>query len=112
MTIELFVFDCAINLKQCFQSAGRVISSDISNGLENVPIPLVNEIDDDEPQKFTYRVERTPVEGVNLMTYEPTMTCCNCTDGCRNRTQCACTNTSTILTIDHSRMVSSRFQAG
>ncbi len=50
----------------------------------------VNEVDDDLPHTFTYRVERTPVEGVNMIINEPTMTCCSCTDGCRNRVQCAC----------------------
>lgn len=50
----------------------------------------MNEVDDDQPHAFTYRVERTPVEGVDMVINEPTMTCCSCTDGCRNRTQCAC----------------------
>jgi hypothetical protein len=25
-----------------------------------------------------------------MVTNEPTMTCCSCTDGCRNRVRCAC----------------------
>jgi hypothetical protein len=47
-------------------------------------------VDNDEPSAFTYRMERTPVAGVNMVTNESTMTCCSCTDGCRIRTQCAC----------------------
>ena len=90
LSIELFVFDSAINLKQSFSSGGRLISSDISEGQENVPISVVNEIDDDEPEHFLYRVERTPVQGVRLITNESTMSCCSCTDGCRDRTKCAC----------------------
>ncbi|CAF4784122.1 unnamed protein product, partial [Rotaria sp. Silwood1] len=90
LTIELFVFDSSVNIRQSYSSDGKIISSDISDGQENVPISAVNEIDDDKPNGFTYRVERTPVEGVDMIINEPTMTCCSCTDGCRNRIQCAC----------------------
>ena len=90
LSIDLFIFDSTINLKQSFSTDGRLITSDISDGQENVPICAVNEVDDDLPANFTYRVERTPVENVPLVLNEPTMTCCSCTDGCRNRSQCAC----------------------
>ncbi|CAF5160236.1 unnamed protein product, partial [Rotaria sp. Silwood1] len=89
LTLELFVFDSSVNIRQSYSSDGKIISSDISDGQENVPISAVNEIDDDKPNGFTYRVERTPVEGVDMIINEPTMTCCSCTDGCRNRIQCA-----------------------
>jgi hypothetical protein len=79
-----------VNIRQSYCSNGKILSTDISDGQENVPIIAVNEIDDDQPHAFTYRMERTPVEGVNMVINEPTMTCCSCTDGCRNRIQCAC----------------------
>ena len=79
-----------MNIKQWYCTDAKIIIKDISNGQENVPIIAVNDIDDDLPQKFTYRVERAPVEGVNMVINEPSMTCCSCTDGCRNRAQCAC----------------------
>ncbi len=95
LTIELFVLDHKVNMKQHYCPDGKILNSDISNGQENVPISVVNEIDKDsgkieEPSAFTYRVERTPVAGVNMVINEPTMTCCTCTDGCRNRAKCAC----------------------
>ncbi|UJR36635.1 hypothetical protein I4U23_029354 [Adineta vaga] len=91
LSIELFVFDSLVNIKQSYCSDGKLINSDISNGQENVPISAVNEVDDEQPSStFTYRVERTPVEGVDMVINDPTMTCCSCTDGCRNRIQCAC----------------------
>ena len=90
LSIELFVFDSLVNIKQWYCSDGKLITSDMSNGQENVPISAVNEVDEERPNTFTYRVERTPVEGVNMVLNESTMTCCSCTDGCRNRTQCAC----------------------
>ncbi|CAF1027711.1 unnamed protein product [Rotaria sp. Silwood1] len=95
LTIELFVYDSKVNVKQHYCPDGKIINSDISSGQENVPISVVNEVDKEpgkieEPSAFTYRVERTPVAGVNMVTNEPTMTCCTCTDGCRNRVQCAC----------------------
>lgn len=95
LTIELFVYDSKVNVKQHYVPEGKLVNPDISNGQENVPISVVNEIDKEsvkieEPSAFTYRVERTPVPGVNMVLNEPTMTCCTCTDGCRNRAQCAC----------------------
>jgi len=95
LTIELFVLDNRVNLKQHYSPDGKLLDSDISKGQENVPISIVNEVDKEpgkieEPSAFTYRVERTPVAGVNMVINEPTMTCCTCTDGCRNRAKCAC----------------------
>ena len=95
LTIELFVLDSKVNVKQYYCSKGKILNPDISNGQENTPISVVNELDTEpekieEPSAFTYRVERTPVTGINMVTNEPTMTCCTCTDGCRNRIQCAC----------------------
>ena len=82
-------------MKQHYCSNGKILNADVSNGQENIPISVVNEIDKEpgkieEPSTFTYRVERTPVEGVNMVINESTMTSCNCTDGCWNRAQCAC----------------------
>ncbi len=95
LTIELFVFDNKVNMKQLYCPDGKILNPDISSGQENVPISVVNEVDKEpgkieEPSAFTYRVERTPVKGVNMVINEPTMTCCTCTDGCRNRAKCAC----------------------
>ncbi|CAF1094602.1 unnamed protein product [Rotaria sordida] len=95
LTIELFIYDSKVNVKQHYCPDGKILNSDISSGQENIPISVVNEVDREpakieEPSAFTYRVERTPVVGVNMVTNEPTMTCCTCTDGCRNRVQCAC----------------------
>lgn len=95
LTIELFVLDNKVNLKQYYCPDGKMLDPDISNGQENVPISVVNEIDKEpnkieEPSAFTYRVERKPVDGVNMVINEATMTCCTCTDGCRNRAKCAC----------------------
>ncbi len=95
LTIELFVFDSKANMRQHYCPDGKILNLDISNGQENVPISVVNEVDKEpgkieEPSTFTYRVERTPVAGVNMVINEPTMTCCSCTDGCRDRAKCAC----------------------
>ncbi|CAF0955012.1 unnamed protein product [Adineta ricciae] len=95
LTSELFIFDGKANLRQHYSPCGKILNPDISNGQENVPISVVNEVDKEpgkieEPSAFTYRVERTPVAGVNMVINEPTMTCCTCTDGCRNRVKCAC----------------------
>ena len=116
LTIELFVFDKRINAKQHYLPDGKILNPDISNGLENVPISVVNEIDKEpnhieEPSAFTYRVERSPVPGVQMIINEPTMTCCTCTDGCRDRSKCACKRQVMIkissfhMTIVHFRLV-------
>lgn len=96
LTIELFVFDRRVNLKHSFVADGIIVNPDISNGLENVPISVVNEVDKEpnrieQPSPFTYSVERSPVAGVKMIVNEPTMTCCSCTDACLDRTKCACT---------------------
>ncbi|CAF3349777.1 unnamed protein product [Rotaria socialis] len=95
LTIELFVYDSKVNAKQHYCPDGKILNPDISNEQENIPISVVNEVDKEpgkieEPSAFTYRVERTPVAGVNMVINEPRMTCCTCTDGCRNRIKCAC----------------------
>ena len=95
LTIELFILDNKVNMKQHYCADGKLLNPDISHGQENVPISVVNEVDKEsgkieEPSAFTYRVERKPVSGVNMVINEPTMTCCTCTDGCRNRAKCAC----------------------
>lgn len=49
---------------------------------------------------FLYRLsiaERTPIERVNMVLNEPTITCCSCRDGGRGRTQCACKFLRTIF---------------
>ena len=95
LTIELFVFDSSVHLRQYYSPDGKILNPDISNGQENIPLSVVNEVDREPdkieaPSAFTYRVERSPVPGVNMVINEPTMTCCTCTDGCENRAKCAC----------------------
>ncbi|KAK1272504.1 Histone-lysine N-methyltransferase, H3 lysine-9 specific SUVH5 [Acorus gramineus] len=58
---------------------------DVSQGKENLPIKLVNTIDDEYPKPFTYvsrmtyaSYVRTPLEG------------CNCINGCSDSVKCAC----------------------
>lgn len=110
LTVELFILDRTVNLKQHYSPDGKILTVDISNGQENVPISVVNEVDKEageieEPSTFTYRVERTPVAGIQMVINEPTMTCCMCTDGCRNRAKCACkfemTDTGSFLVLQH-----------
>lgn len=42
LSIELFIFDSSINIKQYFCYNGKILSSDISNRQENVPISAIN----------------------------------------------------------------------
>ena len=66
----------------------RVISTDISNGREKRPIPVINEVDDSSPFPFTYIPKRI---GVTSLKKRPDfMSCCSCTDNCADRTKCEC----------------------
>lgn len=71
----------------------------MSNGRENVPISCVNYIDTDVPKTVDYMTERKPKEGVTINTNSDFLVCCDCTDDCRNRDECACWQ----LTIKGSR---------
>ncbi|KAL2080122.1 hypothetical protein ACEWY4_023915 [Coilia grayii] len=71
---------------------------DISNGVESVPIPCINQVDNTRPQFANYISQRRPVQGVNINTQTSFLVGCDCTDGCLDRTKCSCHQLTTEAT--------------
>ncbi|KAI4479208.1 hypothetical protein M0804_011347 [Polistes exclamans] len=91
MSVDLFDFDFWVHclaefvLDKCF-----VNIKDLSYGIENVPIPCVNELDHALPDTIRYSTQREPTEGVNL-NLDPNFLCsCDCEDDCQDKTKCQC----------------------
>ncbi|XP_012288677.1 histone-lysine N-methyltransferase eggless [Orussus abietinus] len=91
MSVDLFDFDHWVHclaefvLDKCF-----VNIKDLSYGVENVPIPCVNELDHALPDTIRYSTKREPTEGVKL-NLDPEFLCsCDCEDDCQDKTKCQC----------------------
>ncbi|XP_017890661.1 histone-lysine N-methyltransferase eggless [Ceratina calcarata] len=91
MSVDLFDFDYWVHclaefvLDKCF-----INIKDLSYGVENVPIPCVNELDHTQPDTIRYSTQREPTEGVNL-NLDPDFLCsCDCEDDCQDKTKCQC----------------------
>ncbi|RVE40083.1 hypothetical protein evm_015267 [Chilo suppressalis] len=66
-----------------------LVYSDISNGLEEYPVPCVNEVDDEPlPTDFTYVTSHLLPEPVAIDDSIATMKGCDCVDVCGSN--CAC----------------------
>ncbi|KAL7299254.1 hypothetical protein TKK_0007844 [Trichogramma kaykai] len=91
MSVDLFEFDYWVHclaefvLDKCF-----VNIKDLSYGVENVPIPCVNEIDHAFPDAITYATRRQPEDDVHI-NLDPEFLCsCDCEDDCADKTKCQC----------------------
>ncbi|XP_058793331.1 histone-lysine N-methyltransferase eggless isoform X2 [Phymastichus coffea] len=91
MSVDLFEFDFWVHclaefvLDKCF-----VNIKDLSYGVENVPIPCVNEIDHAYPDTIKYTTQREPSEDVH-MNLDPNFLCsCDCEDDCADKNKCQC----------------------
>ncbi|XP_033105876.1 histone-lysine N-methyltransferase SETDB1-B-like isoform X2 [Anneissia japonica] len=77
----------------------KVVIKDISNGKEMVPVMLVNEIDNERPDKsYNYITYRKCNKAV-INTDTNFLVCCDCTDNCKDKSKCACQQ----LTIESTR---------
>ncbi|MBN3303484.1 SETB2 methyltransferase, partial [Amia calva] len=67
-----------------------VFEKDISKGTELVAVQLHNDSDEMKPELFRYRKDRWP-HGCFISDSESLFKdCCDCTDGCTDKTKCAC----------------------
>uniref|UniRef100_A0A8D9ENV0 Histone-lysine N-methyltransferase eggless n=1 Tax=Cacopsylla melanoneura TaxID=428564 RepID=A0A8D9ENV0_9HEMI len=102
-TIDMFEFDHFVDcLREFVIDNANITIKDMSGGRENVPISCVNYINTEVPKTVDYMTERKPKDGVIINTNSEFMVCCDCTDDCRNRDECACWQ----LTINGSRDLS------
>ncbi|KAK9965900.1 hypothetical protein ABG768_004965 [Culter alburnus] len=63
---------------------------DISEGREALPLPCVNEVDNKPTPNVSYTKDRFPAPGVSINTSLDFLIGCDCTDGCWDRSKCAC----------------------
>lgn len=93
LTIDLFCFDPSIETRTFLQvSESFVKTPDFTKGLENLPIPAVNTIDDDDPPKISYCARRFPYNHqVDVKTISRDYCSgCSCTDDCSDPLKCEC----------------------
>ncbi|XP_014476372.1 PREDICTED: histone-lysine N-methyltransferase SETDB1 isoform X2 [Dinoponera quadriceps] len=91
LSVDLFDFDYWVRafadfiVEKCF-----INIKDLSYGVENVPIPCVNDLDHTQPDTIRYTTRREPTEGVHL-NLDPAFLCsCDCEDDCQDKSKCQC----------------------
>ncbi|XP_030043724.1 histone-lysine N-methyltransferase SETDB1 isoform X2 [Microcaecilia unicolor] len=89
--LEMFCLDPYVLVDRKFQPQKPFYYiPDITFNREDVPLSCVNEIDTTPPPQVAYSKERIPGKGVFINTSWEFLVGCDCTDGCRDRTRCAC----------------------
>nr|CDJ83100.1 Methyl-CpG DNA binding and Pre-SET zinc-binding region and SET domain containing protein [Haemonchus contortus] len=93
LTIDLFCFDPVIETKNFVHVAESAVkTADFTLGLENLPIPAVNTVDDEDPPKMSYCARRFPYNHqVDVKTISRDFCSgCSCTDDCSDPSKCEC----------------------
>lgn len=89
--VDLFDFDFWVH---CFDEfvaeKGFTDIRDLSYGKEHVPVPCINNVDNELPSYVTYSTKREATTGVDLNLEPEFLIGCDCTDDCQDREKCAC----------------------
>ncbi|XP_029141083.1 histone-lysine N-methyltransferase SETDB1 [Protobothrops mucrosquamatus] len=89
--LEMFCLDPYVLVDRRFQPYKPFYYiADITKGREDVPLSCVNEIDSTPPPQVAYSKERLPGKGVFINTGREFLVGCDCEDGCRDKSKCAC----------------------
>ncbi|NWX11065.1 SETB1 methyltransferase, partial [Caloenas nicobarica] len=89
--LEMFCLDPYVLVDRKFQPYKPFYYiADITKGQEDVPLSCVNEIDNTPPPQVAYSKERIPGKGVYINTSWEFLVGCDCKDGCRDKSKCAC----------------------
>ncbi|NXU93641.1 SETB1 methyltransferase, partial [Xiphorhynchus elegans] len=89
--LEMFCLDPYVLVDRKFQPyKPYYYIADITKGREDVPLSCVNEIDNTPPPQVAYSKERIPGKGVFINTSWEFLVGCDCRDGCRDKSKCAC----------------------
>ncbi|XP_010587765.1 histone-lysine N-methyltransferase SETDB1 isoform X1 [Loxodonta africana] len=89
--LEMFCLDPYVLVDRKFQPYKPFYYIlDITYGKEDVPLSCVNEIDTTPPPQVAYSKERIPGKGVFINTGPEFLVGCDCKDGCRDKSKCAC----------------------
>ncbi|XP_043361035.1 histone-lysine N-methyltransferase SETDB2-like [Dermochelys coriacea] len=89
--VDHFSFNTYVQLgRNTLNREALVFDFDISNGAESVPISFCNEVDNTRLPYFKYRKASWP-RGYYLNNFSSMfLDSCDCTDGCTDRSKCAC----------------------
>ncbi|XP_054854068.1 histone-lysine N-methyltransferase SETDB1 isoform X2 [Eublepharis macularius] len=89
--LEMFCLDPYVLVDRKFQPYKPFYYiADITKGKEDVPLSCVNEIDSTPPPQVAYSKERIPGKGVYINISSEFLVGCDCDDGCRDKSKCAC----------------------
>lgn len=90
MTVDLFDFNHLIRCLAEFSVECAPDPKDLSRGVEQVPIPVINGINSTVLDFCNYSIKRVPMEDVH-MNLDPDFLCgCDCDDDCADKTKCSC----------------------
>lgn len=91
LNVDNFTFDPLIHCLAEYVIESYVLKKpDLSEGIEKMPVQLVNCFDNTLPPPCTYSAKRIPTEGVNLNCGSDFLCGCDCTDDCLDKAKCAC----------------------
>ncbi|KAK9874154.1 hypothetical protein WA026_002510 [Henosepilachna vigintioctopunctata] len=90
MTVDLFDFNHMVRCLAEFSVDCEPDPKDLSKGLEQVPIPVINGINNEMLDFCNYSTKRVPMEGVRMNLDPNYLVCCDCEDDCIDKTKCSC----------------------
>ncbi|CAH0548832.1 unnamed protein product [Brassicogethes aeneus] len=90
MTVDLFDFNHMVRCLAEFSVECKPDPVDLSKGLEQVPIPVINGVNNDMLDFCNYSTKRVPMEGVHINLNTEFLCGCDCEDDCIDKTKCAC----------------------
>uniref|UniRef100_A0AAR5Q5A7 SET domain-containing protein n=1 Tax=Dendroctonus ponderosae TaxID=77166 RepID=A0AAR5Q5A7_DENPD len=82
MTVDLFDFNHMVRCLAEFNVECVPDPKDLSSGLEQVPIPVINGFNNDMLDFCNYSTRRVPMEGVHMNLDEDFLCGCDCDDDC------------------------------
>ncbi|XP_044762836.1 histone-lysine N-methyltransferase eggless isoform X2 [Coccinella septempunctata] len=90
MTVDLFDFNHMVRCLAEFSVDCEPDPKDLSKGLEQVTIPVINGINNEMLDFCNYSTKRVPMEGVKMNLDPNFLVCCDCDDDCIDKTKCPC----------------------
>ncbi|XP_017781976.1 PREDICTED: histone-lysine N-methyltransferase eggless isoform X1 [Nicrophorus vespilloides] len=91
LTVDLFSFDYYVRcLAEFILEPNSPVIKDLSTGFEDIPIPVVNYVDNELNNFVNYSTTRMPMEGVNLNLDTDFLVGCDCEDDCSDKSKCSC----------------------
>ncbi|XP_056637289.1 histone-lysine N-methyltransferase eggless [Diorhabda sublineata] len=90
MTVDLFDFNHMVRCLAEFSVDCVPDPKDLSRGMEQVPIPVINGINNEMLDFCNYSIKRVPMEGVHMNLDQDFLCGCDCDDDCIDKTKCSC----------------------